>query len=336
MIIGARISGARKNRGLSQTQLAAELNVSPQAVGKWERGESMPDIITFDRMAHILAVDLNYFSEDYAVGSFQHSQGRTDGRLQDGPQDDLQDDPRHGSPHRDGCESPDGQTEDMATAVAADFQNLIDPADPVGNKQPGFNMSGWSWKDADFSGLSGIGGKFSGSDIQRCLFTGADLSKIKLKGNTVINNNFNGCDFSTSLISGSTLKKCLFIGSNLTDAKISGSQVSDCDFSDADFSGAIIKGSSFLRNSLDGARWRNTAFLATRFTETVFSGEITGCSFENCSFSKTSFQDARFSNTFFKNRSLRKVGFLNCRADSITLAFLKNSGVDTSSIGPLP
>jgi uncharacterized protein YjbI with pentapeptide repeats len=288
--IGARISDARKRRGLSQSQLAAGLNVSPQAVGKWERGESMPDIMTFDRMAHVLAVDLNYFSED----------------------------------------SP------------ADFQNLLDPgdnadnADPVDNKQPGFNMSGWSWKDADFSGLGGIGKKFSGSDIQRCLFTAADLANIRLKGNTVIDNNFNGCDFSASLISGSTLKKCLFVGSNLTDAKISGSQVSDCDFANADFSGAIIKGSSFLRNSLDGARWRNTAFLATRFAETVFSGEITGCSFESCSFSKTSFQDASLSNTFFKNRGLRKVGFLNCRADSITLAFLKNSGVDTSNIDPLP
>ncbi|MDD4716424.1 MAG: helix-turn-helix transcriptional regulator [Oscillospiraceae bacterium] len=55
----------RKEKGLSQAQLAGRLSVSSQAVGKWERGESMPDIIMFNRLAEILEVDLNYFSENF-------------------------------------------------------------------------------------------------------------------------------------------------------------------------------------------------------------------------------------------------------------------------------
>ncbi|MDD2688059.1 MAG: helix-turn-helix transcriptional regulator [Bacteroidales bacterium] len=62
--IGNKIAEARKKLTISQAQLAQKLFISPQAVGKWERGESMPDIITLNRLAEILGVDLNYFSED--------------------------------------------------------------------------------------------------------------------------------------------------------------------------------------------------------------------------------------------------------------------------------
>lgn len=50
---------------LSQSELAQHVAISPQAVGKWERGESMPDISTLNRLAEILAVDLNYFSDNF-------------------------------------------------------------------------------------------------------------------------------------------------------------------------------------------------------------------------------------------------------------------------------
>ena len=64
MMIGNKIAEARKKINLSQAQLAERLFISSQAVGKWERGESMPDIITFNRLSEILNVDLNYFSEN--------------------------------------------------------------------------------------------------------------------------------------------------------------------------------------------------------------------------------------------------------------------------------
>src|SRR5512140_341715 len=64
-MIGNKIAEARKKINISQAQLAQLLFISSQAVGKWERGESMPDIITFNRLAEILGVDLNYFSENF-------------------------------------------------------------------------------------------------------------------------------------------------------------------------------------------------------------------------------------------------------------------------------
>ncbi|MBM6753145.1 helix-turn-helix transcriptional regulator, partial [Mediterraneibacter glycyrrhizinilyticus] len=67
-MIGERITEARKKKSVSQAGLAELLFISPQAVGKWERGESMPDIITLNRLAEILEVDLNYFSENFPSG----------------------------------------------------------------------------------------------------------------------------------------------------------------------------------------------------------------------------------------------------------------------------
>ena len=45
--LGQRIQERRKQQGLTQEQLGNDLLVSPQAVSKWENGESLPDIGTF-------------------------------------------------------------------------------------------------------------------------------------------------------------------------------------------------------------------------------------------------------------------------------------------------
>lgn len=42
--IGSYIKKLRKQKGLTQQQLADTLNVSFQAVSKWETGETLPDV----------------------------------------------------------------------------------------------------------------------------------------------------------------------------------------------------------------------------------------------------------------------------------------------------
>src|SRR6185312_6785405 len=88
--IGNRIAEARKKKNISQAELAGFLFISPQAVGKWERGESAPDIITMNRLAEILGVDLNYFSESFASAdappkaNMEHA-GNTNHTIEDAP-----------------------------------------------------------------------------------------------------------------------------------------------------------------------------------------------------------------------------------------------------------
>lgn len=44
MNIADRIQNLRKSKGISQEELADIINVSRQAVSKWESGQSTPDI----------------------------------------------------------------------------------------------------------------------------------------------------------------------------------------------------------------------------------------------------------------------------------------------------
>lgn len=62
IFIGKKIAEGRKSKDLSQAQFAGMLNVSQQAVAKWERGDSLPDLIMLGRIANTIGEDLNYFS----------------------------------------------------------------------------------------------------------------------------------------------------------------------------------------------------------------------------------------------------------------------------------
>lgn len=52
--IGAHLARLRKQHQLSQGQLALLLNVTPQAISKWERGKSMPTFSLLLRVCKIL------------------------------------------------------------------------------------------------------------------------------------------------------------------------------------------------------------------------------------------------------------------------------------------
>lgn len=63
MSYGEKITQLRKKNGMTQAELGAKLNVTYQAVSKWERGESEPDFATMSKMARIFGVGLSYFEE---------------------------------------------------------------------------------------------------------------------------------------------------------------------------------------------------------------------------------------------------------------------------------
>ena len=57
--IGTNIAGYRKLAGLTQAGLAEKLNYSDKAVSKWERGESMPDVVTLVQLARQFDITVN-------------------------------------------------------------------------------------------------------------------------------------------------------------------------------------------------------------------------------------------------------------------------------------
>lgn len=52
--MGEIISALRKERGMTQSELAAKMHVTDKAVSKWERNISYPDIDTISRLADVL------------------------------------------------------------------------------------------------------------------------------------------------------------------------------------------------------------------------------------------------------------------------------------------
>lgn len=290
--IGVKITEARKKMNLSQAQLAQHLFISQQAVGKWERGESLPDIIMLIRIAEILETDLNYFSDTFPTAA--------------------------------GGMFSDEQTKQPAV-----------PSREKRKRALSWDMSLGNWADADFSGLKNLKEKFSSSNMLRCKFTGSDLSGLVLSGN-----NISACDFSDSWINGSRIQHSHLSGNEFThctlqETEFSGSHVSGSDFTDADFTDVTFRSGGFEKNTVTNAIWERTSFLGSYIADIVINGKVENCYFENCAFKRVTFQEAVLTNTFFKNKSLKQIRFIDCKADRMTYEFLKNGKANLEGIALL-
>jgi uncharacterized protein YjbI with pentapeptide repeats len=290
MVIGNKIAKARKRKNISQAQLAERLFISSQAVGKWERGESMPDIITFSRLAEILGVDLNYFSESFESAATEMTPVESIVKQSD--------------------ELPSGKQKNKLS----------------------WDMSRGNWVGADFSGLKNLHEKFSSSNMQRCMFIGSDLSGLLLTSNNVDGCDFSSSDISSSNIRSSNLANNIFKDCSLKETEFSESHINGCDFSGADFTGATVKSGAFVKNIIDNVVWNRTTFIATQIADIVFDGTLDDCYFENCVFTRVTFRNSMLINTFFKNKSLKRIRFIDCQADRMTYEFLKNGKADLTGI----
>ena len=62
--IGSNIAAYRKQAGLTQAGLAEKLNYSDKAVSKWERGESVPDVMTLVQLAELFQIPVGELLAD--------------------------------------------------------------------------------------------------------------------------------------------------------------------------------------------------------------------------------------------------------------------------------
>ena len=62
MSIGERIADLRKARNLSQGQLAVALDISRQAVSKWENDQASPDTLKLVKLAEVLDTEVEYLA----------------------------------------------------------------------------------------------------------------------------------------------------------------------------------------------------------------------------------------------------------------------------------
>lgn len=79
MTIGEKIAYMRKKNGMTQADLGTKLNVSYQAVSKWERDESLPDFDMISRLSRLLGVSIAFFEAGATlVETTDNEQAKTD------------------------------------------------------------------------------------------------------------------------------------------------------------------------------------------------------------------------------------------------------------------
>lgn len=67
IIIADNLMNLRKANKLTQLELAEKLNYSDKAISKWERGESLPDIIMLKSLADMYAVSVDYLMTEHTL-----------------------------------------------------------------------------------------------------------------------------------------------------------------------------------------------------------------------------------------------------------------------------
>ena len=76
-IIAENLVKLRRDKKITQAQLAEMLSYSDKAVSKWERGESLPDIVILKQIADIYGVSVDYLINETHEERVPESTART-------------------------------------------------------------------------------------------------------------------------------------------------------------------------------------------------------------------------------------------------------------------
>ena len=261
--IGAKITNARKGKQLSQAQLAEQLFISPQAVGKWERGESLPDIITLIRMTQVLDIDLNYFSDLHSSDELIVQQ--------------------HETIIEETIEKP---KLDMSKGnwVDGNFTGLKNLTEKFSSS----NLQRCNFSKSELSGLM-----LSGNNITECNFNESDINKSLIKRSNLEKNQFvasslNGTEFTGSYISG-----CDFSGADFSAASIKSGG-----FEKNILTNVVLKSTSFISSHLANLEFNSNLedcyFEACTFKNVLFKG----VTLRNCFFKNNNLKKVKFDNCF--------------------------------------
>lgn len=303
-MIGNKIAKARKDKNMSQAGLAGLLFISPQAVGKWERGEAIPDIITINKLAEILDVDLNYFSEN-----FPSSDGITAIKT-------IKDDTGQ---RAEEATDPFWEERQLLTNFSGGALSESDLAGVTAHQR---KFYGSALRGSDFTGADLTGSSFTGSDIREANFDGTNLTDCTLSTNDLTGATFNKTVFVRTVFSASGLSGAKFTGAELTDVKLTKTDLRKTVFENCTFKGVDFKYSDMRGLSLDGQTFIGVKFDKTALNEATFNGST----LRNVSFRPT----YALTNKYY--RAIKTICFDGAMMDKLTYAELKGLGAELSKV----
>ena len=256
--IGDKIATARKKTNLSQAELAQQVSISPQAVGKWERGESMPDITTLNRLAEILGVDLNYFSDNFqTVNTEIAALEKSNYHL-----DEL------------------SKTQQKKTSWDMSKLNLTD-SDFSGLKNLHEKLSSTNIQRCLFIGSEMSGLFLKSNYVENCNFTNSDICNSQIQDSMLNKNEFRNCSLKSTKFLKSYIEGCDFTGADLTEAELK--------------NGGFGK-NTIVNAKLNGANFFEMAIQDIVFEGTLEDNRFENCSFYGVKFQNATLLNTFFKN----------------------------------------
>lgn len=74
MKLADKIVGLRKSKGMSQEELAEKLNISRQAISRWEMGSAMPEAKNTLQITKLFGVTTDYLlNDDYDLSCYSYT-----------------------------------------------------------------------------------------------------------------------------------------------------------------------------------------------------------------------------------------------------------------------
>ncbi len=277
--IGNKIAEARKKINLSQAELAQQVSISPQAIGKWERGESMPDITTLNRVAEIFKVDLNYFSETFKVNEAANAFETTEKQSVEIPTTLLK--------------KNSGLNWNMSSGnwVDADFSGLNNLKDKFSNS----NMKNCKFVGSDLSTL-----KLENNNIVGCDFSKSDMRNSKIQASNLSNDQFIECSLIDTEFSASEIRNCNFSETNFSGVELKKTELRSCivenaiwkltSFEMSHISDTVFNG-KIEDCSFDNCSFSKVTFKNATIINTFFKGKkLKGIQFIDCQVDKITYE----------------------------------------------
>ncbi|WP_343670825.1 pentapeptide repeat-containing protein [Chitinophaga sp.] len=290
-IIGNKIAKARKAMNMSQAQLAQHLFISQQAVGKWERGESMPDITTFNRLAEILGVDLNYFADSTE------------------PANDDEPTPK--------SEQPVQEANNLSRSEERQVPINLTAVDLQGSDFAGVILHNGKFKASPLRGAN-----FAGADLTGSSFEAIDAHEANFDGA-----NLTDCNFSMTDLTDASFRKSILVrttlslsgqGAKFTDVNMVDVNLTKTDLRKTIFENCIFNGVDFNYCDLRGICFDGQTFTGVRFDKSALNDvSFKGATLRNVSFTLP------FSITSKSYRAFKTVSFDGAKMDKLTYAALK-------------
>ena len=242
----------------------------------------MPDIITFNRLAKILGVDLNYFSESF--------QSLTTEMATDEPLIKPSDQLPSGEPKK-----RPGWDMSLGNWVDADFSGLKN----LHEKFSSSNIQRCLFIGSDLSGLL-----LRANHVVGCDFSHSDIGSSHIKYSHLVNNLFNECSLKETEFSASHIDSCDFTGTDFTEVVVKSS-----DFSKNTMTKAVWNHTSFIATQLSNVVFEGTledcSFENCAFTRVTFeNATLLNTFFKNKSLKRIRFIGChadRMTYAFLKN-----------------------------------